>query len=66
MKGEHAMSKILAIHTECLGPATDDDTIYPGQDMPFLTEEEFTLTCFTCLSEISDRSELKLIETNPQ
>ncbi len=60
------MSRILAIHTDCGGPATDDDTIYPGETAPFLTEEEFELTCFTCLAEISDRAELRLTEINPQ
>ena len=60
------MSKILAIHTGCGGPATDEDTIYPEQQTPFLTDEAFTLTCFTCLDEISDRSELRLTEVNPQ
>ncbi|MBI3358092.1 MAG: hypothetical protein HY037_00640 [Nitrospirae bacterium] len=60
------MSRILAIHRDCGGPATDDDTIYPGDTIPFLTEEEFALTCFTCLTEISDRSELRLTEVNQQ
>ena len=60
------MSRIIAIHTDCGGPATDDDTIYPGDTAPFLTEEEFSLDCFTCLAEISDRSELRLTEINPQ
>ncbi len=60
------MSRILAIHTVCGGPATDDDTIYPGDPAPFLTDETFELTCLTCLSEISDRAELRLTEFNPQ
>jgi hypothetical protein len=60
------MSRIIAIHTDCGGPATDDDTIYPDATDPFLTEEVFSLDCFTCLAEISDRSELRLTEVNPQ
>jgi hypothetical protein len=60
------MSRILAIHTDCGGPATDEDTIYPGESAPFLIDEDFSLNCFTCLAEISDRSELRLTEFNPQ
>ncbi len=60
------MSRILTIHTVCGGPATDEDTLYPDHPASYLTDEEFTLTCFTCLDEISDRSELRLTEINVQ
>jgi len=60
------MSRIVILHTACGGPVTDEDTLYPEQNAPFLTDENFTLTCFTCLDEISDRSEIRLAEHNVQ
>lgn len=60
------MSRILALHTVCGGPATDDDTLYPEHPAAFLTDETFVLTCFTCLDEIDNREELRLTEVNVQ
>ena len=60
------MSKMIAIHTGCGGPILEDDNFYPEQVIPFLTDEEFTVTCYTCLDDIFDRSEIKLTEFNSQ
>ncbi len=56
------MSNIRVVHTECGGPAMDDDSIHPDFLPPFLTGGDFTLTCLTCMDEITDRSELSLSE----
>ena len=52
------MSRIHVIHKECGGPALEDEDIHPDHPPGFLTEEAFSLTCLTCLEEITDPSEL--------
>ena len=52
------MSRIHVIHKECGGPAVEDDAIHPDHPPGFLTEEAFSLTCLTCLGEITDPAEL--------
>lgn len=60
------MARIIALHTGCGGPILDDETIYPEQAVPFLTDDDFTVTCYTCLEEIFDRADIMLTEHNPQ
>jgi len=56
------MSNLRVVHIECGGPALDDDEIHPDTLPDFMTTEDFSVTCLTCLEEISDRSELQLVE----
>jgi hypothetical protein len=52
------MSRIHVIHKQCGGPALEDEEIHPDHPPGFLMEEAFSLTCLTCLEEITDASEL--------
>jgi hypothetical protein len=53
------MSKIRVYHKACGGPALDQEDLDETHTFEFLTNEaDFSLTCITCLEEITDRSEL--------
>lgn len=52
------MSRIHVVHKACGGPALEDDEIHPDHPPGFLTEDQFSLICLTCLEEITDPSEL--------
>jgi len=52
------MSRIHVIHKDCGGPAVEDDDIHADHPPGFLTEEAFSLTCLTCLEEITDPADL--------
>jgi len=61
------MSKICVFHKACGGPALDQEDLDETHTFDFLTnEDEFSLTCITCLEEITDRSELTTSEYLPQ
>lgn len=56
------MGNIRVVHIGCGGPAIDDDQVHPDSLPAFLTSENFSVTCLTCLDEITDRSEIELAE----
>jgi hypothetical protein len=61
------MSRIVVFHKACGGPALDQDDLDATHTFDFLTDElDFSLTCITCLDEITDRSELTTSEFLPQ
>ena len=62
------MSRIQVIHKECGGPLTDDDNIHPEHPLlsDLLAQEDFSMVCLTCLQEVTDPSELTLVESLPQ
>jgi hypothetical protein len=61
------MSKIIVFHKACGGPALDQTDLDETHTFDFLADEEdFSLTCITCLEEITDRSELTASEFLPQ
>ena len=55
------MGNIRTTHIGCGGLAIEED-VSLDQMPKFLTEDEFSLTCLTCLEEITDRSDLNLSE----
>src|SRR5439155_20612143 len=56
--GRTPLSRIHVTHIECGGPAVGDDDIHPDHPPAFMTEQAFSLTCLTCLEEITDPAEL--------
>ena len=50
---------LTLIHKECGGPALDDSPVGEGCAVPV---NRFPFTCFTCLEEIFDESEVRLSE----
>lgn len=48
---------IVVIHKECNGPAFETDA--PESQTYAVPADHFPLTCFTCLDEIDDESELR-------
>ncbi len=60
------MGRVIAKHKSCGGPILEEEE-YNQKDPPsFLVEEEFSVTCLTCLEEITDRSEIVMHEEIPQ
>lgn len=51
---------IVLIHKTCSGPAIETDTL--TAETCALPVEAFPFTCFTCLEEIMDESELRFSE----
>jgi hypothetical protein len=56
------MSRIHVVHKECGGPLIEDEDIHPEHPLNFLTQDEFSITCLTCLQEVTDPSELAITE----
>jgi hypothetical protein len=51
---------IVLIHKACSGPAVETDTL--TAETCALPVDAFPFTCFTCLEEITDESELRFSE----
>jgi hypothetical protein len=51
---------ILITHKACSGPAIEANSL-EAETRVFM-DEEFPLTCFTCLDDIIDRSEMRVGE----
>jgi len=51
---------IVLIHKSCSGPAVEPETL--TAETCALPVEAFPFTCFTCLDEITDESELRYSE----
>jgi len=51
---------IVVIHKNCNGPAVETDTV--TAEACALPVDAFPFTCFTCLEEITDESELRFSE----
>ncbi len=51
---------MVIIHKACHGPAVESDTVVA--ESCALPVTDFPFTCFTCLDEIMDASELRLSE----
>lgn len=56
------MSRISVTHKGCGGQFIEDDSIHPDHPYGFLIGEEFSMTCLTCLQEVTDPSELTISE----
>jgi len=56
------MSRIHITHKECGGPLIEDEDIHPEHPLDFMTKEEFSIICLTCLQEVTDPSELTASE----
>ena len=50
---------LILIHKECGGPAKEDSPVCEVCAIPV---ERFPFTCFTCLEDILDESEVRLSE----
>lgn len=50
---------LILIHTECGGPAVDDALVGEVCALPI---DRFPFSCFTCLEDILDESDLRLAE----
>jgi len=50
---------LTLIHKECGGPALDES---PVSEVCAVPVERFPFTCFTCLEEIVDESEVRISE----
>jgi glycosylphosphatidylinositol transamidase (GPIT) subunit GPI8 len=50
---------MVLIHKECGGPAMEDSTVGEVCAIPI---DRFPFSCFSCLEEIVDESELRLSE----
>jgi len=50
---------LTLIHKECGGPALDDSAVGEVCAIPI---DRFPFTCFSCLEEIDDESEVRLSE----
>jgi glycosylphosphatidylinositol transamidase (GPIT) subunit GPI8 len=50
---------LVVIHKECGGPAMEDSTVGEVCAIPI---DRFPFTCFTCLEDIADESDLRLCE----
>ncbi len=48
---------LVLIHKECGGPALDES---PVGEVCAIPTDRFPFTCFTCLEEIDDESEVRL------
>jgi glycosylphosphatidylinositol transamidase (GPIT) subunit GPI8 len=50
---------MVLIHKECAGPALDESSVGEVCAIPI---DRFPFSCFTCLEEILDESEVRLSE----
>jgi hypothetical protein len=56
------MSQINVTHKECGGLLMEVDEIHLDHPPGFLTGKEFSITCLTCLQEVTDPAELSISE----
>ncbi len=62
MRYKEDMSRLSIMHKACGGLFIEDDEIHADHPAAFLTGESFSITCLTCLEEVTDPSDLTVSE----
>jgi hypothetical protein len=56
------MSRLFILHKDCGGPLIEDEQMRPDHELDFLSEKEFSVTCLTCLQEVTSTAELSFVD----